>query len=356
MEKLPFASDYMDGMHPAILKRLEETNDAREPGYGFDRYCGEAAEKIRLACRCSGAAVHFIAGGTLTNALAIDACLNSTEGVVAASTGHIALHEAGAIEHDGHKVIELPQERGKLSAAVLEPYLRGFFGDENRLYMTAPKMVYLSQPTEYGTLYSLRELEAIRALCDRFGLLLYLDGARLAYALAAKENDVTLPDLARLCDLFYIGGTKCGAFLGEALVIPKPETAPRILTLKKQHGALLAKGRLMGLQFDALFTDGLYERLGKPAVEAADRIRKALAANGFELYMKNPTNQVFTVWENDRLPALGEKVAYGYWEAAGEKRSVIRFAAGWSVRKEDVDALIGLLEQEAIRKKEKTHE
>ena len=344
-EKLPFASDYMDGMHPAILKRLVETNDLREPGYGFDSCCGAAAEKIRAACKAPGAAVHFIAGGTLTNALAIDACLNSSEGVVAASTGHISLHEAGAIEHDGHKVIELPQERGKLSAAVLERYLSAFFTDKNRVYMTAPKMVYLSQPTEYGTLYSLAELTEIRALCDRFGLLLYVDGARLAYALAAAENDVTLPDLGRLCDLFYIGGTKCGAALGEALVIVRPEICPRILTLMKQHGALLAKGRMMGLQFDALFTDGLYGRIGRPAVEAADRLRHTLKTLGYELYMENPTNQVFVVWETSRLGELGERVEYGFWETLDERRSVIRFATGWSVREEDLDALTGLLEE-----------
>ena len=343
MNKLPFASDYMDGMHPAILQRLIETNGLREPGYGFDSCCEAAAEKIRAACDCPGAAVHFIAGGTLANALAIDACLNSSEGVVAASTGHISLHEAGAIEHDGHKVIELAHENGKIPAAALERYLSAFFADENRVYMTAPKMVYLSQPTEYGTLYSKAELTAIRALCDRFGLLLYVDGARLAYALAADRNDVGLEDLARLCDLFYIGGTKCGAALGEALVIVRPETCPRILTLKKQHGALLAKGRIMGLQFDALFTDGLYGRIGRPAVEAAERLRHTLKTLGYKLYMENPTNQVFVFWDNASLPALGERVSYGFWEAAGEGRSVIRFATGWSVREEDVDALTKLL-------------
>ena len=278
--RLRFASDYMEGTHPAILQRLSEINFHKLDGYGQDEISEDAREKIRRACGAEDAGVYFLVGGTQTNATVIDALLKPWQGVIAAETGHIAVHEAGAIEWGGHKVLTLPQRDGKIQAEAVHACLEAYRADENREHTVMPGMVYLSQPTEYGTLYSLAELEAISAVCRGAGIPLYADGARLCYALACPANDVTLPDLARLCDAFYIGGTKCGALLGEAVVFPKKETAPHFFTIVKQHGALLAKGWVAGIQFGTLFTDGLYLRIGKPAIEAADRIRAALREKG----------------------------------------------------------------------------
>ena len=255
--KLNFASDYMEGAHPQILQRLLETNLEKTAGYGFDKYSEAAREKIRKACEAPEAEIFFLVGGTQTNATVIDALLCSYQGVIAAETGHISTHESGAIEHSGHKVLALPGENGKLSAETVRACLDTYRLDENRDHTVMPGMVYISQPTEYGTLYSLAELEALNGVCRAAGIPLYLDGARLASALACPENDAHLPDLARLCDAFYIGGTKCGALFGEAVVFPKKNTVPHFFTIVKQHGALLAKGRIAWMQFDALFTDGL---------------------------------------------------------------------------------------------------
>lgn len=241
--RLSFSCDYLEGAHPAILQRLCETNFAQTAGYGTDEYCESAREKIRAACGAPNAEIHFLVGGTQTNATVIDALLRSYEGVIAADTGHISVHEAGAIEFGGHKVLTLPQENGKITASQIRALLDQYEDDANRDHTVMPGMVYLSQPTEYGTLYSKKELAAISALCREKRLPLYIDGARLAYALACPENDVTLRDLAALCDIFYIGGTKCGALLGEAVVIPQPGLIPHFFTIIKQHGALLAKGR-----------------------------------------------------------------------------------------------------------------
>ena len=272
-QRISFSCDYMEGAHPTILQRLIETNFAQMPGYGADDYCESAREKIRAACGAPNAEVHFLVGGTQTNATVIDALLRSYQGVVAADTGHISVHEAGAIEFGGHKVLTLPHRNGKISAEQIASLLCVYEKDVNHDHTVMPGMVYLSQPTEYGTLYSREELSAISALCREKHLPLYVDGARLAYALACPENDVTLKDMAELCDIFYIGGTKCGALLGEAVVIPQPGLIPHFFTIIKQHGALLAKGRLLGLQFDTLFTDGLYQRIGEAALRAAEDIR-----------------------------------------------------------------------------------
>lgn len=350
MEKLSFASDYMEGAHPELLRRLVETNLEKTPGYSADDYCEQAREKIRKACRCPGAAVHFLAGGTLTNALMVGALLRQYQGVVAADTGHISLHEAGAIEHGGHKVLTIPHENGKLTAAALRRYLRAFWSDGNREQMVMPGMVYLSQPTEYGTLYSLSELTAIRTVCDEYKLPLYCDGARLAYALACGENDVTLPDLARLCDAFYIGGTKCGALLGEAVVLPNSGLIPHFYTIMKQHGGLLAKGRLMGLQFDSLFTDDLYLRIGAPAIAAADRLREIFRSAGCSMAYDSPTNQLFPVIPDSDLQELAALVDYSFWEKQGEDHTVIRLAASWATRMEDVERLAALLKQGGNKK------
>ena len=342
-DKLFFASDYMEGAHPAILSRLLETNLEHTAGYGLDEYSEAAREKIRAACDAPEAAVFFLVGGTQTNATVIDALLRPWQGVVAAETGHIAVHEAGAIEFGGHKVLTLPQRDGKLRAGDIARCVDAWRQDDNREHTVMPGMVYLSQPTEYGTLYSLEELEAISALCRGADMRLYVDGARLAYALATPANDVALDDLARLCDAFYIGGTKCGALLGEAVVFPKRGTAPHFFTIVKQHGALLAKGRVAGIQFDTLFTDGLYQSIGRSAVEAADRIRSALDEKGYAQPIVAPTNQVFVALEPEKAKALSQRVEMGFWENLPDGRVVMRLATSWATTAEDVDRLIEAL-------------
>ncbi len=342
-EKLYFASDYMEGAHPAIMKRLLETNLAHTVGYGLDEYSESARARIRAACAAPEAGVFFLVGGTQTNATVIDALLRPWQGVIAAETGHIAVHEAGAVEFGGHKVLTLPQKDGKLSAEDVARCAETWRRDDNREHTVMPGMVYLSQPTESGTLYSLRELEAISAVCRDADMRLYVDGARLAYALATPENDVTLPDLARLCDAFYIGGTKCGALLGEAVVFPRPGVAPHFFTIVKQHGALLAKGRVAGIQFDTLFTDDLYQSIGKSAVEAADRIRAALDERGYAQPFVAPTNQVFVALEPEKAKALSRRVEMGFWENLPDGRVVMRLATSWATTAEDVDRLIEAL-------------
>ena len=341
--RLSFASDYQEGAVPQIIQRLVETNLERTAGYGFDHYSESAREKIRAACQAPDAEVYFLVGGTQANATCIDALLARYQGVVAADTGHVSVHEAGAIEFGGHKVLTIPGTDGKLSADAVERYCATWEADANRDHMVMPGMVYLSQPTEYGTLYSLAELSAIREVCTRHDLRLYVDGARLAYALACPANDVTLLDLARLCDVFYIGGTKCGALFGEAVVVPRPGTIPHFFTIIKQHGALLAKGRITGLQFDALFTDDLYLHLGETAVHGADRIRDALRAGGVPLLIDSPTNQVFPIVANDDLDRLGSVLDYGFWEQVDDEHTAIRLATSWATTDEDVDALLDML-------------
>ena len=343
MSKLNFASDYLEGAHPAILQRLLETNLAKSDGYGEDEYSEAAREKIRAACGAPKAEIHFLVGGTQANATVIDGLLRRWQGVLAAETGHIATHEAGAIEAGGHKVLTLPQRDGKLRAADVKAALDAWKGDDNRDHMVMPGMVYISQPTESGTLYSLAELEALSAVCRGAGVRLYADGARLAYALACPENDVTLPDLARLCDAFYIGGTKCGALFGEAVVFPEPGIAPHFFTVVKQHGALLAKGRIAALQFDALFTDGLYDAIGKTAIAAANRIRKALREKGYTLVMENPTNQVFVLLDRAQHDRLTAAATLSFWEQTDPEHTLMRIATSWATAEEDVEALIRCL-------------
>ena len=342
-DRLFFASDYMEGAHPAIMKRLAETNMEHTAGYGLDEYSERAREKIRAACGVPGAAVFFLVGGTQTNATVIDALLRPWQGVVAAETGHIAVHEAGAIEFGGHKVLTLPHRDGKITAAQVARCVDAWRQDDNRAHTVMPGMVYISQPTEYGTLYALEELEALSAVCRGAGLPLYLDGARLAYALATPVNDAGLADIARLCDAFYIGGTKCGALLGEAVVFPKSDIAPHFFTIVKQHGALLAKGRVAGIQFDALFTDGLYGEVGRNAIDAANRIRAALDAKGYAQPFVAPTNQIFVALSPERAKALSRRVEMGFWENLEDGRTVMRIATSWATDPEDVDRLIELL-------------
>ena len=350
-QRISFSCDYMEGAHPTILQRLIETNFAQMPGYGADDYCESAREKIRAACGAPNAEVHFLVGGTQTNATVIDALLRSYQGVVAADTGHISVHEAGAIEFGGHKVLTLPHRNGKISAEQIASLLRVYEEDVNHDHTVMPGMVYLSQPTEYGTLYSREELSAISALCREKHLPLYVDGARLAYALACPENNVTLKDMAELCDIFYIGGTKCGALLGEAVVIPQPGLIPHFFTIIKQHGALLAKGRLLGLQFDTLFTDGLYQRIGEAALRAAEDIRTALRANGYQLCFASPTNQTFCLVDREQMEKLREYVDFSQWEVYDEMHTIIRFATSWATKDEDVCTLCRILRDCAAREK-----
>ena len=343
-EKKPsFASDYMEGAHPLILQRLLETNLEKTAGYGLDEYSGSARDKIRAACRTPEAEVFFLAGGTQTNAVIIDALLRPWQGVISARSGHVSVHEAGAIEFGGHKVLALPHRDGKLAAETVRNCMEEYLQDANRDHMVMPGMVYLSHPTEYGTLYSLEELREISGVCREYRIPLYLDGARLAYALACPENDITLPDLGALCDAFYIGGTKCGTLFGEAAVIPDPKLVPHLFTMIKQHGALLAKGRIAGLQFDVLFTDGLYERIGLPAIEAAGRIREALLARGYQLTPFSPTNQIFILLDKAQAAALSEKVEMSFIEQTEDGKIIMRIVTSWATKPEDVDRLIACL-------------
>lgn len=340
---LHFDSDYMEGAHPAILKRLMETNLEQTPGYGTDHYCTQAKEKIRTACGCPQAEVHFLVGGTQTNATMIGSLLAPYQGVLTADTGHIATHEAGAIEAGGHKVLTLPQIHGKLCAADLDQCVERFHQDENRMHMITPGMVYLSHPTEYGTLYTKSELEAIQQVCHKHRLYLYLDGARLGYGLAAEHTDVTLQTITALCDGFYIGGTKVGALFGEALVLPQPDRIPHFFTLIKQHGALLAKGRLLGLQFDTLFTDDLYLRISRHAVRMAARLKEIFHSKGYSFYLETDTNQQFIVLNTQQMAALSPAVSFSFWETLDAQHTVVRFATSWATRPADLDALAALL-------------
>ncbi len=338
---LYFENDYGEGAHPAILQKFMDTNMEKLSGYGMDKYCQSAKEKIRAACRCPEAEIYFLVGGTQTNATVISSLLQSYEGVVAASTGHVSVHEAGAIEYTGHKVLEVAEEQGKITASALTDCLETFYGDGNHDHMVFPGMVYISHPTEYGTLYTREELKALSEICRCYRIPLYLDGARLGYALAA-DSDITLPDIAAYTDVFYIGGTKVGALCGEAVVFTKKAPA-HFITMVKQHGALLAKGRLLGIQFDTLFTDDLYMKISKNAIETADCLRKALHSKGYQFFIEAPTNQLLIVLENEKMKALQEKVCFSFWEKYDDTHTVIRFATSWATDMESVEALINLL-------------
>lgn len=340
---LYFENDYTEGAHEEVLKHLIETNMEQLPGYGTDRYTASAKDKICAACGCPDAEVYLLTGGTQTNQIVISSMLDSHEGVIAAETGHVGTHEAGAIEWTGHKVLTLPQKNGKLSADDLEEYLNNFYGDENHEHMVFPGMVYISHPTEYGTLYTKGELAQLSAVCSEYRIPLYMDGARLGYALAAADTDVTLKDVAEYCDVFYIGGTKVGALCGEAVVFPKENTPLHFVTKIKQRGALLAKGRLTGVQFDALFTDELYLKIGKNAIDTAEELKRTLREKGYEFFIESPTNQIFVVLEDAQMEKLKENVVFSYWEKKDDTHTVVRFATSWATKMEDVKKLAALL-------------
>ena len=340
---ISFESDYIAGAHPKILQRLAETNRECLPGYGSDEYCECARQKILTACRCPDGDVFFLVGGTQTNAVVITAMLREYEGVLAAHTGHVSVHEAGAIECTGHKVLEIPQKDGKIVPAALTRYLHDFYGDENHEHMVFPGMVYLSHPTEYGTLYTKKELEEISAVCAAYHIPLYLDGARLGYGLVSRASDMTIADIARLCDVFYIGGTKVGALCGEAVVFPRHNMPAHFLTTAKRHGALLAKGRLLGIQFDTLFTDDLYWDISRHAISMAEGLKEIFRKKDCRFYLESPTNQQFIILENEHMRELEAEVRFGFWEKYDADHTTVRFATSWSTTEEDLEKLERLL-------------
>ncbi len=341
---ISFESDYNNGCHEAILKRLMETNDEWATGYGLDDYCVAAMDKIREACGKPEADVFFLVGGTQTNATVIDAMLHSYQGVLAVETGHINVHESGAIEFGGHKVLTLPSHDGKMDAGELSQWLHDFYAAPTFDHMVFPGMVYITHATEMGTIYSRDELIAISDICRQYNLPLFIDGARLGYGLMAEGSDLTLPQLADLCDVFYIGGTKCGAYCGEAVIFPNPNApAPaHFFTIVKQHGALLAKGRLLGIQFDALLQDGLYFKIARHAVEQAMRLRDAFIARGYKMYSDSPTNQQFVLLDSATIARLEKDFVFEQWYPVGDLMNC-RFVTSWATSPRDVDALIAAL-------------
>ncbi len=340
---ISFESDYITGAHPKVLQKLIDTNLEVQSGYGSDAYCASAAGKIKAACGCENADVQFLVGGTQTNAIVISTMLQEYEGVVCATTGHIHAHEAGAVEYNGYKILALEHTQGKISADQVRTLLETFHKDESKEHMVFPGMVYISHPSEYGTLYSKQELTDLSQLCREYQIPLFMDGARLAYGLMSYQTDVTLQDIATLCDVFYIGGTKAGALCGEAVVFTKNNTPRHFLNRIKKRGALLAKGRLLGAQFDALFTDDLFFEIGRHAIDMAKKVKAIVQEKGYSFHLDSPTNQQFVVLDKETIQRLRKDVAFNIWEWLDEDRAVVRFATAWSTTQEDIDKLAELL-------------
>ncbi|MDO5327155.1 MAG: aminotransferase class I/II-fold pyridoxal phosphate-dependent enzyme [Clostridia bacterium] len=342
---LSFENDYSEGAHPRILQALMDTNLVQQVGYGEDEYSQRAKEKIRAACQCPDADIFFIVGGTQTNQVVLDALLSGTEGVVSAVTGHVNCHEAGAIEYTGHKVLTVPGYEGKMHADDLKALLETFYADPSHAHMVYPGAVYVSHPTEYGTLYTQAELTALKNVCREYEIPLFLDGARLGYGLMSPGADVTLPFLAEICDAFYIGGTKVGALCGEAVVFPRHGAPKRFITHIKQHGAMVAKGRLLGVQFDTLFTDDLYCAISRHAIEMAEKLKAGFAQRGVRFFLNSPTNQQFVILPNDVLKRLEPQVRFSFWEKYDDAHSVVRFATSWATPPENIDKLMKLMDE-----------
>ena len=336
---ISFTCDYSEGAHPKILERLTATNFEQLPGYGTDLYCESAKAKIRAACGAPEAEVFFLVGGTQTNSTIIAAMLADYEGVVSAETGHIGVHEAGAVEYTGHKVLTIPSHHGKVDPKELRDYLEAATTDPNYEHMVFPGMVYISFPTEYGTIYSKAELEEIHGIAAHYGLPLMIDGARLGYGLASPACDLTLPELASLCEVFYIGGTKVGCFCGEAVVFPRGNAPKHFYTITKQHGAMLAKGRLLGIQFDTLFTDNLYFEISRHAIDMAMQLKELLRQKGCTFFIDSPTNQQFIVLENKKIEELGKHVAYDPWDRVDANHTAIRLATSWATQPAQLEEL-----------------
>ena len=337
-----FECDYNEGAHEKIMQRLMETNFDQTVGYSQDPYCESAREKIKAACACPDAAVHFLVGGTQANATVISSILRPHQGVLSAASGHINVHETGAIEALGHKVLGLAHKEGKICAQQVRDYVAAHYADGSFEHIVQPGMVYISHPTEMGTLYTLKELTELSEACRELDLPLFVDGARLGYGLAA--GDVSLKDMARLADVFYIGGTKCGALFGEAVVITKKELQKDFRYHIKQRGGMLAKGRLLGLQFDTLFTDGLYEKITGNAARQALRIRAAFEKKGVKMHFDSPTNQQFPELTEAQMAQLKKEFSFTYWEKAEGEYHAVRFCTSWATKDESVDKLIAAIE------------
>lgn len=344
MEMLSFENDYLQGCHEKILEALQRTNMEKLSGYGQDVYCESAKEKIKKAIDSDDHEIFFLTGGTQTNQIVIDTMLDSYEGVISADTGHINCHEAGAIEYTGHKVFSIPQSIGKIDFEALKTLITLFENDKNNSHMVKPSLLYISHPTEYGTLYTRDELETISNYCHLHGIRVYLDGARLGYGLASFSSDLTLSDIAHLCDAFYIGLTKVGALCGEAVVIKKDCVPNAFFTKIKQHGALLAKGRVLGIQFDTMFTDDLYFNISRHAIVMAEKLKDVFKKRGFDFYIDSPTNQIFVIIDNAIYDSLYEKVRFCYWEPFGNHKTVVRFATSWATTDEDIERLEKILD------------
>ncbi len=342
---LNFESDYLAGAHPKILENLQKANFELQTGYGMDPYTESAKKRIKQACQDDDAEIFFLVGGTQTNETVISTMLAPYEGVLSAVTGHINGHEAGAVEYTGHKILPLPQYKGKIKAEDLLFYLESFSKDGNQEHMVYPGMLYISHPTEYGTLYSLDELKEIHSICQRFEIPLFLDGARLGYGLMSHETDVTLPDLAKYTDVFYIGGTKVGAMFGEAVVFTHKNAPKHFYTMTKQHGAMLAKGWITGLQFDTLFTDDLYFKISRNAIDLACRMKKILLENGYQFFIETPTNQQFVILEDSELKEMEKEVLASFWEKPDQNHTVVRFATSWATTDKDMDQLEEVLKK-----------
>lgn len=340
-----FNNDYSEGCHEKVLQRLVETNMAQTPGYGVDCHCEHAASIIKTLCNKTDVDVHFLVGGTQTNLTVIDAALRPHQGVFCAVTGHINVHETGAVEATGHKVLSVLTPDGKLNAGQICQMAQSHLDSDCAEHMVQPKMVYISNPTELGTIYRLDELEAISAACRQYGLFLFLDGARLGYGLTASDNDVTMADLARLCDVFYIGGTKVGALFGEAVVIPNPAIQEDFRYMIKQHGGMLAKGRLLGIQFEALLSDGTYFDISRHANVLADQIRDTLRGCGVSFLTETTTNQIFPILPDTALCALSKDFTFNDECRVDETNRAIRFCTSWATKKENVDALCAALKK-----------
>lgn len=339
------SNDYLTGAHPSILKKLAETNFENQVGYGSDDYSKSATKRIKQVFDCPEAQVFFLTGGTQTNQLVISTMLQSYEGVLATKTGHVSVHEAGAIEYTGHKVLELNSHDGKMDAKELKSYLENFYTDSNHEHMVFPGMVYISFPTEYGTLYSKSELTSIYEVCKSYNIPLYIDGARLGYGLCGINNNISPSELAKLCDVFYIGGTKVGALCGEAVVFTHNNAPKCFLTQVKQHGAMLAKGRLVGIQFDVLFSNNLYFEISEHAIEMSEKLKLILKKVGLKLFLDSPTNQQFIILENAKIEKLKNFVEFSFWERYDESHSVIRLATSWSTTEETLISLEEILKQ-----------
>ena len=340
---ISFECDYNNGAHPKVLENLIKYNDAKPTPYGFDEFSERAKDRIREACGMPDAQIFFLTGGTQTNATTIDSMLYQYEGVICVETGHINVHEAGAVEFTEHKIITLPGDNGKMDSKVLDKYLDDFMHDGNNAHAVFPGLVYITFPTELGTLYSAKELDELYQVCQRYEIPLYVDGARLGYGLVAEGNDISLPYLARHCDVFYIGGTKIGALCGEAVVFTNRQAHKHFFSIQKQHGAVIAKGALIGLQFEALFTDNLYLQLSRHAVKIAMRMRQIFEERGFELFIDSPTNQQFVILPDAVVEYLSQQVEFTHWGKASGHRTICRFVASWTTTDEELNELERIL-------------